>query len=148
MSESLWMYAVHGQNPEIFNILEENKIELPKYEEEKEEEEDNDDDDDDDKDAEKVVTFEDCFFEAIKCYHNDVASFIALNILQTDKTNSSKYISNYLKYRNFSFNREFVVDESSLFSLCKYNHYNILKLLLKSNTVNVNRIEIFFIVLF
>lgn len=145
------MYAVHGQNSEIFNILEENKIELPKEitnendndDNKNKEDEEEEDHDDVLEHHKKVVTFEDCFFEAIKCHHNDVASFIEFNILQTEKTNSLKYISIYLKHHNLSFNRECVIDESSLFSLCKYNYYYILELILKNKNIDVNKIEIF-----
>ena len=150
LTESLWMYAVHGQNPEIFNILEENNIELPKEiadennndDNENKEEDEEEDHDDDLEHHEKVITLEDCFFEAIKCHHNDVASFIESNFLNIEKTNSLKYISIYLKHHNLSFIRQCVIDESSVFSLCKYNYYYILELLLKNKIIDVNKMEI------
>ena len=62
----LWLYGVHGQNPEIINFLEENKT-LPKTDEEEEES--------------VKMSFEGIFKESIKCHHIDVANYIQDNYL-------------------------------------------------------------------
>lgn len=50
LTSSLWLYAIHGDHPEIFSILEEKKIEPTSYVK--------------------------CYKEAVKCHHNDIAKYI------------------------------------------------------------------------
>ena len=82
LNSSLWLYAVHGQHPEIFNYLEDNKI-LPS-------ENDN-------------ISFEKIFKESIKCHHIDVANYIQENYLQNENEYSEDKLVNNLKYCNFMF---------------------------------------------
>lgn len=66
LPKSLWIYAIHGRNPDLIHFLEENQI-LPNDE-----------------------TYQECFNELIKCHHNELARYIEDNLLinenQSDKT--------------------------------------------------------------
>ncbi|KAK8876040.1 hypothetical protein M9Y10_006224 [Tritrichomonas musculus] len=66
LPKSLWIYAIHGRNPDLIHFLEENQI-LPNDE-----------------------TYQECFNESIKCHHNELARYIEDNLLinenQSDKT--------------------------------------------------------------
>lgn len=50
-----WLYAIHGKNPEIIHILEENKVHP------------------------KDGTFAECLTYSIKCHHNDFANYFRIN---------------------------------------------------------------------
>ena len=68
LTPSLWLYAVHSNNPELIHILEDNHV-LP-----------------------EDSSYENCFLEAIKCHHNDVANYVKDNLLVVEtKWNNSKY---------------------------------------------------------
>ena len=82
ISPEIWLYAIHSNNAELINFLEENEI-YPK-----------------DKDYTKFLK------ESIKCYHNEIACYIIENLLgkfrETENENSnivrkfaSKYHNNY-----------------------------------------------------
>ena len=58
LNPSLWLYAIHSNNPELIHFLEENHV-LP-----------------DDK------TYQKCFIESVKCYHNNIAHYIQDNLLE------------------------------------------------------------------
>ena len=88
------MILIHGQDPEIINFLEENKI-LPSKNED--------------------ISFERLFYESIKCHHIDVANYIQDNYLQNKKEYSNNALINGLKYYNFMFIQSNVDNETSFF---------------------------------
>ncbi|KAK8881805.1 hypothetical protein M9Y10_044441 [Tritrichomonas musculus] len=57
----LWLYAIHGRNAEIIHMIEENHIK-PKDE-----------------------SYTECFFNSIKCYHNEIAAYIHDNLYDKEK---------------------------------------------------------------
>ena len=72
LTKSLWLYAIHSNNPELIHLLEENHIEpIDK-------------------------TYKECIIEAIKCHHNEIA-----NYLFTNKNQEEFYLSEYVKYDNY-----------------------------------------------
>ena len=112
LTPSLWLYAVHGRDPEIFNILTENKIK-PKDE-----------------------TFVRCLKEAIKCHHNEVANYILDNLISNEIKESINVTELGIKYHNFSFIETL---DSSLFGDLCFNNYPILvNLFVKKTNVDVN----------
>ena len=60
MKSSLWLYVIHGKNPELIHQLEENKIQPPKN------------------------SYKLCFYEAIKCHHNDISCYIKDNLIEVE----------------------------------------------------------------
>lgn len=63
LKSSLWLYAIHSNNPELIHLLEENEVEAPNQK------------------------YEECFLESIKCHHNDIARYIEDNFLQDKDDN-------------------------------------------------------------
>ena len=70
LTPSIWLYAIHGNNPEIINFLEDKKIEL-NYE---------------------------CLKESIKCHHIDITDYILNNYFHNDQNISSLCIEFYNFY--------------------------------------------------
>ena len=115
LNPSLWFYAIHGQNPEIIHILEDNHIEP------------------------SDKTYEECLIESIKCHHNAIANYIENNLSPKKifKKRRSKFrvISNFsekkkfsgIRYYNYSFFPEYLDKIFPFFYFNKYNHVNIVK---------------------
>ncbi|KAK8892318.1 hypothetical protein M9Y10_029544 [Tritrichomonas musculus] len=98
LTPSLWFYTIHSMNPELIHTLEEYNIQ-PIYD-----------------------SYQDCFVEAIKCHHCDIANYISLNLLSNDRDSFYEITIKSLKYYNFSF---ILIDhiKSSWFYLCRYDYY-------------------------
>ena len=92
MTNFLWICAIHGKNAEIIHLLEELEVEL------------NDE------------TYSICLKEAIKCHHNDIANYIALNLLNKIDDNE---ISFAFRYHNFEFFPNDITKDSIIFYACK-----------------------------
>ena len=76
MTPSLWLFAIHGRNPDIIHLLEENHVKP------------NDD------------SFKECLIESIKCHHNELTNYIENNLLTVNKEHLNIF-SKCLKYYNF-----------------------------------------------
>ncbi|KAK8898505.1 hypothetical protein M9Y10_000796 [Tritrichomonas musculus] len=64
LTSSLWIYAVHGQNPDLIHVLESNHVLAVTA---------------DYLYLEAIITYEKCVKKAIKSYHNDIANYIIEN---------------------------------------------------------------------
>ncbi|KAK8844301.1 hypothetical protein M9Y10_024513 [Tritrichomonas musculus] len=125
LTSSLWLFVIHGRNSELIHLLEENLIEpiLPIS-----------------KHSKKVEkSYEKCFFESIKCHHNDVANYFLNNYLQIEDENSNETLIQSLKYYNFFFIKKENINESSFCHLCHYDYFLLVDYLLKSVDVDVNQ---------
>ena len=130
LTSSLWIYSIHGNNPDMIHILEENKVELKDY---------------------KIY-----LFECIKCHHNDIANYIKNNFINENLEKISindiyQYSSlygnvladNLLKCAFHYFNYEFlpnffVFNKIYLFYICKYNHLKLFELILNTGDYHLN----------
>ena len=109
---TIWLYAVHSDNPEIIHILEENGIKNP--------------------------SFVKCYKEAIKCYHNDVANYIKTNHMSN--YNEKKEIKN-VQFLNFDFfNCDFNTNEI-LFNLIEYDLYELFLVFINSPDFDINYVN-------
>ena len=115
VNSSIWIYAVHGNNPELFGFLEEKKVE-------KNEEID-------------LKVFE----EAIKCHHNDVANYFLTNYLQNNNDISNITSLNAFKYFNFNFIDENLDNETLFAYACEFDYYFIAELILKTEKIDINQ---------
>ena len=128
---SLWLYAIHGRNPELIHLLEESGVEP------------ND------------KTYEECLKMAIKCHHNDIANYIKENLLD-EKIEISNLEHNYdenivaysFRYMNYDFipidlNNKFLLDYS-----CHYNYFKLVEILMKTKKFPLNASIIHIINLF
>ena len=115
---SICYFSIHGQNPDIIHILEENKI------------------------FENKNLFMEYLIESIKCHHNDIANYIQ-NVLiddidKEDKYDIDKYKRNVVKHYNFLFFCDDLNNSLIFNSLSEYDHIGIVKLLLNSLNFDIN----------
>ena len=118
LTPSLWRYAIHGQNPEIIHLLEENNIK-PINNNENE-------------------YYKELLKESIKCHHIGISNYIQDNYLQNNKEDSDFALEVCLKYYNFNFKQFDLINEFSFCYLCKYDYYMLVYNLLKEIDIDVN----------
>ena len=110
LKPSLWIYAIHSNNAEIISILESNNIELNQV---------------------------DCFNEAIKCHHNNIAYYFKENYLSDSNEFDPKFC---FIFSNFVFLSDYIshYKDDFIFDFCKYNYINALKILLEEKRIDIN----------
>ena len=119
LPSSLWLLAIHGQNSEIIHFLEDNHVEL------------------------EDESYKQVFYESIKCHHNDIANYFINNFLQNDEENSQDIFNQSLKYYNFAFLKNDIISETSFCNFCKYDYCAFVDDLLKDIVIDINKKEIF-----
>lgn len=141
LNGSLWIFAIHGHNMDIINLLEENNIIADDWME--------------------------CLEVAIKCHHNDLAEYFisekfkdfdlkTFNDTVTKENNEYRtyYSKNYLKsifsidcaklifgisYYNFHYIQYDKLSPVRIFHfLCKYNYFDIIQKMVKSKNIEIN----------
>lgn len=125
LTPSLWIYAIHGRNPEIIHTLEGDKIEP------------------------EDKTFMECLKESIKCHHNELVNYFLNNqmINQTIEINEKNFNTNPVcygfHYYNFEILNDYAKDspnlQLSLFYACLYDNLPIVKLLVNSKRIDLNK---------
>ena len=118
LKSSLWLFAIHGKNPELIHLLEDNQIEP------------------EDKD------FNLCFEESIKCYSNDVALYIENTYLDNNSKQNLFNVDLYYKYRNYEFFQNDFDDPYVVFLLSKYNYIFLVDKITKACKLDINKVII------
>ncbi|KAK8882884.1 hypothetical protein M9Y10_045528 [Tritrichomonas musculus] len=118
---SLWMYAIHSNNPEMIYAIERLQIkpEDPSYEE--------------------------CLIESIKCHHNDIANYIKNNLMNEDDLEfKANYVfdNNFNKhcycYYNFSLLDLNAIDHKfNFFYWCEFGFFNLVKFYVENKKVDL-----------
>lgn len=111
---SLWYYVIHGKNPELIHILEEKGI-IP-----------ND------------SSYEECVDESIKCYHKEFTTYIYDNLMQRKSDDDYDISIQGMKYKNYLYFPDDLINEQSYYYFCKYNYIYLYKLLLKMTYLKIN----------
>ena len=118
LGPSLWIYAIHSNNGELFHLLEEFNVDLP-----------------DD-------WFQMFLKEAIKCHHNDIANYILNNKID-NKNTSFKFKRNILaycyRYHNYEFFPTDFENEFIIAYLCKYNYYKLVEFFLEDKKIDLEK---------
>lgn len=109
VSQSIWTFVVHGENQEIISFLETNNMKP------------------------KPDTYKKCFYESIKCFHNDISNYIQNNYLQ-----SYQHSNEVIKYYNFAYIKSEFIDKTVFFDLCRYDFAYFVKEVLENSSVDVN----------
>ena len=123
LSPSLWYYAVHSNNAEIIQILEENQIKP------------------------KDGSYKEIFRESIKCHHNDIAEYIQSNYLVNENEKEEEVV-NGIRYHNFEFIKKEQINEKTFFYLCKYDYYTLVSFLMSTKNIDINQKIIYKIIHF
>ena len=118
LETSIWNYAIHGGNAEIIHYLEENHIQ-PALNDKKE--------------------YEFFFKESIKCHFNDAANYIKNKYIKEDWNKSFDILINALKYYNFYYIQNELINDSSFGYLCKYDYFMLVQILLCEKEININQ---------
>ena len=137
-TSSLWFYVIHGRNPEIIHILEENNFEKPKE------------------------NYFECIVESIKCHHTEFTEYIQNNLFENKGDKDGPLFSKCLKFYNFIYltdkfgdalkildkfcNNEFINDEKEFdifYDFCKYDYYSIVEFLIKTQNLNLKSKVVF-----
>ena len=113
LTPSLWLYAVHGRNPEIFKILEDEKV-VPEDE-----------------------TYEKCLIEALKCHHNDIIHHIKSkeNQIFIDELLETESID-YYNYSFFPDDNFF--NKNNFYKFCKYDYFFFANQYLANHQIDIN----------
>ena len=126
LTQSLWLFVIHGQNPELIHRLEENHIE-PKIRK--------------NGSRNEVVSYLECYKESMKCHHNDITNYIQNNLLQNEEENERDTLIQPLEYYNFIFLQKEKIKKFSFIDFCHYGYYPIANNLLKNIDININEIN-------
>ena len=124
LTSSLWLYAIHGDDAEIIQILEENKVLPP------------------------GVSYDRCIKESIKCHHNHIVNYIINNLLNNanDITKNINFSLNYnenicsycFHYYNFAFYPTEIDDDFIFYYACEYDYFEIVEFYLKEKKMDIN----------
>lgn len=121
LTPSLWLYAIHSNNIDLINLLEENKVEP------------------------EDKSYEKCLEEAIKCHHNEMAKIIQSFLLskKTDILDEKDYLFKTASKFGFHYNNwanmSFDFDNKLLgYYLIKYDYLSLVKFFMKKLNLNVN----------
>ena len=111
LTSSLWFYAIHGRNPEIIHILEENGI------------------DPENNDFEKILD------ESIKCHHNEIAKYIQNKYFLINENETEKSLSYGFHYYNYKYIPK-QYNKRYFSYLCQYNYIATVEFLIKNHELN------------
>ena len=114
----LWLYAIHGRNPEIIHFLEEYEI-RPDI---------------------KAIK------ESMKCFHNEITEYFLDNYSDTLPIDDNLFSSNVKCYNFQYFPQSFFSNQKTFYYLCKSDNYFLVETLLKERpnidiNINVNNLN-------
>lgn len=124
LTSTLCIYSIHGNNPELFELLKEYGVLV------------------------KGMSCKSFFIESVKCHHNDFANFYHNNYCQSNQNTSFETLSVGLKYHNFAFIDSFYIGQFSFYDLCLYDYPIFVDYLLKTTFIETNTATILYILFF
>ena len=112
LKPSLFLYAIHSNNAEIIHLLEENHI--------------------------KPYSYLDCYNEAIKCHHNDIANYI--KDMYLNDTSISNSLIPLISF-NFEYIQKDMINDLAFHDLCKLDYIIPVRMLLQYGNIDINAIK-------
>ncbi|KAK8888330.1 hypothetical protein M9Y10_039397 [Tritrichomonas musculus] len=119
LNQSIWIYAVHGKNAEFIHQLEYNYADF------------------------KDKSNRQCLIESIKCHHNEFANYFKNNCLSINEDILNDILTQSLKYYNFEFIENDLINKSCLYELCKYDHIFLVDFFFGKEKIDINKIMVF-----
>ena len=119
LTSSLWIYAIHGNNPDMIHLLEEYNVKF------------------------LLKSLK----ESIKCHHNAITNYILNQYMNENAIISDENIfKNKIAYGFHYHNYEFIQNYDDIRYIniyaCLYGYFKIIKLLVESNLVDIKKKEI------
>lgn len=87
----------------------------------------------------KSVICQDNFLESIRCHHNEIAKYIEDVYFQYENNTSTEVLLQSIKYYYFSFCD--VIDQASFHDIIKYDYYNLMKIIINDDKIDINAIN-------
>lgn len=122
LRQKVMFSAIHSENMELIQLIE-------------------------DKNADKEI-MKKVLKETIKCHHNNLTNYFIENFFKDDADISAVISMLALKYYNFAFLKNEIVNESIFYDLCCNDYYPIVEFILKNGNVDINKIVIQKVALF
>ncbi|KAK8839688.1 hypothetical protein M9Y10_031392 [Tritrichomonas musculus] len=132
LTSSLWIYAIHSNNPEFIHLLEEYHVKPPNNK------------------------YEKCLKESIKCHHNEISNYFIENYdlhkdfqldfnkkiqLQDDFDDCNSFSYHYHNYEYFKID---IKPQNLFYYSVKYNYLAIVKLLINNKYIKIKDKNIVF----
>lgn len=108
----LWIYAIHGDNPEMIHFIEENNVEI------------------------EDKTYDLYLLEALKSHHNGIANYFRENYMK-DKDDFIT-VSKSVCFYNFDFFPSNLFNRNVFVFLCQYDYFYIVSEILKNKSFDIN----------
>ena len=116
LDESLWLFAIHSNNAEIIQLLEEQQNIIPNNE----------------KKSQGYLE------ESIKCHHNNIATYIQNNYIQSDKKFHKNALLYSFRFFNYAKMAEYEINNLLFLYACQYKYVELVKLLLNNDKIDIN----------
>lgn len=108
----LWIYAIHGNNPELIHFLEEKNVEP------------------------EDRTYRLFYAEAAICHHNEIAEYLKNNYIK--ETNEFFDLKSFQFYNFLNFSGSNLFNRNVFFYLCHYGFYSLVEKILKNRSFDIN----------
>lgn len=121
LTSDIWIHAIHSQNAELIQILEDNRIPPP------------------------FEHVEGILCESIKCHHKEISNYILEYLIKKENLQNNidkKYDVNLYRHAfefdNYSFFPENIKYKNMFFYLCEFDYYSLVKLYLEEENIDIN----------
>lgn len=115
---SLWIFAIHSNNPEIVHFLEENRI------------------------RPDDLSYRECLTISIKCHHNDFALYFNDNFVKDNDIKKLYYYGNYIAFAFRYYNYQFIPTECNeklyFYYAIEFGHLRLVEYYKNIEGLNIN----------
>ena len=118
MTSSLWPYVIHGNNADIFHMMEDQKIHFP-----------------------DEIAYN-CYFESIKCHHINIMNYIRDNFDINYNKDIFMHSLRYHNHLNIDDEYEFKITRQYWFNLIKFDYIRLFEFLLNNKLINLYKHKI------
>lgn len=114
----MWYYAIHSQNSELIEFLENNHVSLPiRFHSDK---------------------YNEILIESIRCHHNDFTYYLIENLIKKEDINYDCIYKCCIECCNYYFFPENKNFKNLFFYLCEYDYYILVNILLHDKEFNID----------
>ncbi|KAK8867101.1 hypothetical protein M9Y10_010071 [Tritrichomonas musculus] len=120
MRKKIWLYVIHGKNAELIHLLEEHHI------------------------RPKGNNYFECFMEAIKCHHNDIANYIKNSYIDYDVSRNKNFLDLVYRTHNYEFLSFDIKYKYCIYFACQYDYIELIKLSFENGKKNMYKEIVYF----